>query len=273
MTEQDQTASFSVLYGPWAVIAGASDGTGREFARQIARYGVNCLLIARRQSALATLADEISLNSGVQCVTASIDLASPTAYEEVIAAAAGREVGLYVSNAGGDPNGSKFLDRPVQAWTDLIQRNVVMTAKCCHFFGGPMRERRRGGLLLVNSYACYGGSSFMTTYSATKAFELCLAEGLWAELHPYGIDVLTMVLGATDTPAFRALLAQKQTAFPQDSASPADVASKALAQLSHGPVYNWGQTNDVAGHAPNSPDARRERIRLVDAASRAIHGD
>ena len=48
-------------------------------------------------------------------------------------------------------------------------------------------------------------------------------------------------------------------------ASPAEVARIGLEQLPHGPVYNWGQTNDVAGYAPNSPDARRERILKIEA--------
>ncbi len=272
MTQNDRIEGFSQRYGPWAVIAGASDGTGSEFARQIAANGIHCILVARREAPLQDLASEIRADSGMQCVTAAIDLAGPRAWEQVHRMTTDREIGLYVGNAGGDPNGSRFLDRPVEAWTDLIQRNVMMTTQCCHHFASSMRERRRGGLLLVNSYACYGGSSFMTTYSATKAFELCFAEGLWAELNPYGVDVLTLVLGATDTPAFRTLLAQKRAVLPDGTASPQDVVRTGLRQLQHGPVSNWGQANDVAGHAPSSPDTRRERIRFVDAASRAIHG-
>jgi uncharacterized protein len=43
----------------------------------------------------------------------------------------------------------------------------------------------------------------------------------------------------------------------------------ALAQLPHGPIYNWGQTNDVAGYAPNSPDARRARIEYIEQMTAA----
>jgi short-subunit dehydrogenase len=265
--------SFAERYGPWAVIAGASEGTGREFARQIAAQGVNLIMIARREAPLAELAGQIRAESGVECVTASVDLAKPDAVEQIIAAVGGREVGLYVNNAGADPNGSRFLDKELQAWVDLAQRNVMTTLKACHHFAGPMRARKRGGLLLVNSGACYGGASFLTTYSASKAFDLVFAEGLWAELNGHGVDVLTLVLGQTDTPAYRALLAEKGQPLPTNWASPVDVARVGLEQLPHGPIYNWGQTNDVAGYAPNSPDARRARILMIDQHSKSTFGE
>ncbi|CAN7452824.1 SDR family NAD(P)-dependent oxidoreductase [Phenylobacterium sp. LjRoot219] len=265
--------SFAERYGPWAVIAGASEGTGREFARQIAAQGLNCILIARREGPLKELAEQIRAESGVECVTASVDLAKPDAAEQIAAVAGDREVGLYVNNAGADPNGKRFLDNDLQNWVDLAQRNVMTTLKTAYLFAGPMRARGRGGVLLVNSGACYGGSSFMATYSASKAFDLCFAEGLWAELRNHGVDVLSLVLGQTDTPAYRTLLAEKGLPLPTNWASPVEVAKVGLAQLPHGPVYNWGQTNDVAGYAPNSPDQRRARVLMIEQHSRSTFGD
>jgi len=265
--------SFADRYGPWAVIAGASEGTGRAFARQIAAHGVACILIARRDGPLQELASEIRARHRVDCVTAAIDLAAPEACERIGAAVGTREVGLFVSNAGADPNGARFLDRNIDVWLELVRRNVLTMMQCCHQFAAPMRARGKGGLLLVNSGACYGGASFLTTYSASKAFELCFAEGLWSELRPCGIDVLSLVLGMTDTPAFRALLASKGLPVPAGIAKPEAVAEVGLAQLPHGPVYNWGQANDVAGFAPNSPDQRRARILAIDASSKHVFGE
>ena len=124
----------------------------------------------------------------------------------------------------------------------------------------------------MNSGACYGGSSFLATYSASKAFMLCFAEGLWAELRPHGVDVLSMVLGATDTPAFRALLAEKGMPVPENLASPEEVARIALERLPHGPVHNWGLGDDAAGYAPSSAAARRERVLLIDSMTKHIFG-
>ena len=47
-------------YGPWAVIAGASEGTGAEYARQLAAFGIHCLLVARRTDPLQQIARELT---------------------------------------------------------------------------------------------------------------------------------------------------------------------------------------------------------------------
>jgi uncharacterized protein len=264
--------SFADRYGPWAVIAGASEGTGRAFARCLAAQGVPSILLARRAEPLATLADEIRRESGVRCIVGTVDLAAPDALDHIVAAVGSRAVGLYVSNAGADPNGARFLDRDIGPWLELTQRNCITTMQCCHHFGGAMRSRGRGGLLLVNSGACYSGASFMAAYSASKAFTLGFGEALWAELRPHGVDVLNLVLGRTDTPAFRKLLAEKGLPFPADIASADDVARVGLERLSQGPVHNWGVADDAAGFAPSSAAARRERILMIDKVSKQVFG-
>lgn len=273
MSTTPTTTSLIERYGPWAVIAGASEGTGRAFARLLAKSGIHCVLIARREQPLRALADEIRRESGVDCVIASIDLSKPDACEQVKAAVGDREVGLYVANAGADPNGARFLDRDIDTWLDLVNRNVINTMRCCHHFGGLMRKRRRGGILLVGSGSCYGGGSFMAAYSASKAFDLCFAEGLWAELRPHNVDVLFYALSTTDTPAFRALLAEKGLPVPPNLAAPDEVARIGLERLPHGPVHNWGQADDEAGFAPNAPAVRRARILMIDQSTKRIFGD
>lgn len=259
--------TFADRYGPWAVIAGASEGTGRAFARQIAAQGVNCVLIARRKETLEVLAKQIQDENGVKCVIATIDLAAVDAFEHIRAAVGSREVGLFVSNAGADTTNTLFLDSPVDDWVDQVNRNVLTVMCCCHLFGGQMRSRGRGGILLVGSGSCYGGASFMAVYSGTKAFDLCFGEGLWAELQPHGVDVLNLILGRTDTPAFRNTLARQGLPVPPDLASPDEVAEVGLSRLQLGPVHNWGQEDDQAGFAPTSAASRRARIKAIDAAT------
>ena len=113
----------------------------------------------------------------------------------------------------------------------------------------------------------------MAAYSATKAFTLNLGEALWTELRPHGVDVLNLVLGRTDTPAFRALLAEKGLPVPTGLASADDVAQTGLDRLPHGPVHNWGLADDVVGYAPSSASTRRSRILAIDAATKTIYGE
>ncbi len=256
--------TFAEKYGPWAAITGASEGTGAALARRISREGLPSVLLARRPERLTELADSIRSATGLQCVTASVDLAADDGAQQVIDAVGDREIGLYVANAGADTNGAHFLDLDIKPWLDLARLNVITMMQLCHHFGSAMRQRRRGGILLVNSGAAYGGGSFMATYSGSKSFELCFGESLWAELRPYGVDVLNLVLSKTDTPAFRALLAEKGQPTPTDWASPDDVAEAGVTRLAHGPVHNQGAVDDSAG------DARRARILMIDEMTKDV---
>lgn len=255
-------SEFSDRYGPWALVTGGSDGVGLAFANKLAERGLNLILIGRNTGKLDAAAREVGAK-GVDCVTASVDIGAPGACEKIVEAIGDREVGLFVANAGADPNGSRFLDKDIEAWDSLVTMNVNSKLHLCHHLGRQMRERGRGGMILVSSGACYGGLYGLATYCASKGFVLNFAEGLWAELGEHGIDVLTMVLGQTDTPSYRKILAESGQSHPEGWADPSDVAEVGLRQLPQGPIWNWGQTNDVAGMAPNSPDERRAKIEYV----------
>jgi uncharacterized protein len=278
--------SFRESYGPWALIAGASEGTGASFARQIAAEGVNCILIARREGPLAELADElrgmgveavtasVDLSAdelrgmGVEAVTASVDLSADDAAERLAGVAGDREVGLLIFNAGADTNGSQFVSNDLANWDALVARNVVTVMRACHRFAGPMRQRGHGGIILVGSGACYFGLPGISVYGATMAFNLVLGEALWAELRPHGVHVLNLIMGKTDTPAHRELMDKLGVPFPDDAADADEVAALGLARLPYGPVQNWGEADDEVGMAGMSAAQRRQRIEMIEAMSR-----
>lgn len=266
-------AQFRKRYGPWAIVTGASQGTGRAYARQLAAKGISVILIARRSDPLDELAREIRAEFGAGCVFAAIDIAKPDATQRIIAAAGDREIGLVVFNGGADGNGSHFLDGDIERWRELVTMNVTTTIECCHHFGRAMRERGRGGLLMVNSFACYGGSQFLACYTGSKAFMLCFAESLWTELQPEGVDVLTIPMGMTDTPAFTSFLEERGLPLPPGLAPAEEVATYALANLAKGPVQNWGMAESDSGFVPQSAADRRARILEVNAYTISVFGE
>lgn len=99
-----------------------------------------------------------------------------------------------------------------------------------------MRERRRGGLVLVGSLSGHLGSARHTVYGGVKAFSRIYAEGLWLELREHNVHVLELVLGLTRTPAMeRVGLNFDIPGMP--ASDPADVAREGLANLANGPVH------------------------------------
>jgi uncharacterized protein len=267
----ETVTEFSDRYGPWAIVAGASEGTGASFSRQIAAHGVNVVLVARRPDPLVALADEIREQSRVETRTVSLDLSRPDADRELVTATAGLEVGLLIYNAGADEHGAKFLDVDVEEWVAMVQRNCVVPLRLSHHYAGAMVDRGRGGLLLVTSGAAWAGGNRLATYGATKAFDLVFGEALWAELSPKGVDVLSFVLGSTDTPAFRALAAKYGTTLGE-LADADDVARDGLEHLGQGPTWTaaalgGGDASLVGGMS------RRDAVQLMSAGMTEIVGE
>lgn len=255
--------AFAETYGPWAVVAGASDGTGAAFAEVLAERGVNVVLVARRQPLL----EEVAARLAVETRIVVLDLSEPGAAESLAAATDDLDVGLLIFNAGADPNSTPLLEQPLDDLHALVGRNCSTVLETCHRFGGRLVTRRRGGLVLVTSAAAWVGGADIAAYGATKAFDLVLAEALWAEWRPSGVDVLALVLGATDTPSLRRLMAEHDRDFG-DLAQPIDVAREALDHLADGPTWSYGMPDPMGG-SPFGTLSRRDSVELLSRASAA----
>jgi short-subunit dehydrogenase len=238
----EEPAGFGARYGPWALVLGGSEGIGGSFAEQIAAAGVNLVLVARRPEPLDVTAAAVRAAHGVEVRTATVDLTADDMLDRLAAATEGLDVGLVVYNAGATHGVPRFLDGPVDDRLMLVRLNCVGPVRVAHHFGGRMAERGRGGMIFLTSMSAVTGAARTVTYSATKAFDMVLAEGLWAELAPAGVDVLALVAGATRTPAMASSGAHIGTeAFP--GMDPDDVAREGLANLGNGPTWVAGEAN------------------------------
>src|SRR5271169_2446144 len=145
--------TFADKYGPWALVAGASDGVGAAFAEGLGERGINVVLLARRQAVLDEVAAGIADRTGVQTRTLAIALASDDAAIQVATATADLEVGFLVYCAGADPNFEPFLANSIETAEAMVQRNCIVPMQLCHHFAPPMVERGSGGIVLFGSGA------------------------------------------------------------------------------------------------------------------------
>jgi short-subunit dehydrogenase len=254
--------SFRDRYGPWALVAGASDGIGEAFARGIAERGVNVLLLARREALLARLAEEIRAAHGVEARPLVADLTASDLDARVEAATRGLEVGLLVYNAGAVHGVGSFHEQSLEHSQKLVALNCTGPLLLAHRLGRPMRARKRGGIVLVTSMVALSGSAHVAAYAATKAFDWILAQSLWHELQPHGVDALAAVVGMTKTPSLLA----SHPHFPSGVAAmePGEVAPGALDFLGRGPVWFAGKANRAAAKGL----AALPRAQLIDTMSR-----
>lgn len=257
-------------YGPWAIVAGASEGIGAAFSRRIAAHGINVVLVARREGLLAALGRELHSEHGIDALAVPLDLSVPGAERELFDITAELEVGLLVYNAGADEHGALFLDVEPDEWTALVRRNCIVPMAAAHHFGKRMVARGRGGLVVVTSGAAWAGGARLTTYGATKAFNLVLGESLWAEWNDHGVDVLSLVAGPTATPPFIRLLQERGKTL-EGLADPDDVAREGLDHLGDGPTWSVGMP-EGGGPSPLGVLSRRDAVRVMSAGADFIYG-
>jgi len=187
------------------LITGASSGIGAAFARKFAALGRNVFLVARSEDKLITICNELGRMSGSRAQHFALDLTEPDAaarlFEET--QKRGLEIDMLINNAGFGSMG--YFDKlDLERELQMLDLNVRALVDITHRFLKPMRERKQGTIINVASTAGFQPVPFMTTYAATKAFVLSFSEALSEENRPYGVHVMALCPGVTETNFFEA---------------------------------------------------------------------
>jgi len=260
---------FSQRYGPWAVVAGASEGLGLAFAESIARRGVHVLLVARRAAVLNDAAESLQERYGVEADALSLDLSEPDCAERIIEGMGKREVGLVVYNAAYSCI-APFLATPLEDHVRELDVNVRAPMLLAHAFGTAMSERRRGGIVLVSSLAGFQGSALVANYAATKAYNTVLGEGLAEEFRGENVDVLVCCAGATRTPNYQRTAPQtKGVPVPLQEAH--EVAEETLNALGRRALVVTGRANRWAAFLMQRLLPRRRAVSIISANTRKMY--
>jgi short-subunit dehydrogenase len=245
----DRSMSFSDRFAGAALVTGASAGIGEAFARALAARGMDVVLVARRRDRLEALAGELASAHGVRAVAVEHDLTSPDVHRTLPEAvrAAGASVGLLVNNAGFGAYGD-FADIDAEQQARMVDLNCRAPLLLTQAFLPEMRERGTGGVIFLASVAGYQPTPLYATYGATKAFNLMLAEALWAELRELGVAVLGLSPGYTPT-EFQQVAKSEDPNPPGGWTSPAEVVETALDAIGGGPSVIPGMMNGLLASA------------------------
>ncbi|KAI9439031.1 3-ketoacyl-CoA reductase [Lactarius indigo] len=184
---------FGANKGAWAVVTGASDGIGREFAIQLAKAGFNVLLAARNQAKLdAVVADVAKVASAVQTKTFVIDFASAddARWEALLGELKPIEVGVLVNCVGVSHEfPTDFVDTSEEELNTIVDVNVSATLRVTNLIAPAMVSRKKGLILNIGSFAGASPTPMLAVYSGSKAFLRTWSDALSAELTPKGITV------------------------------------------------------------------------------------
>ena len=222
--------------GKWALITGASAGIGVALAEELAAGGTHLLLTARRLDRLQEVAKGLTKKHGVQTQVFAADLAQRKAPQQIFdfTREKGLRVDLLINNAGFGQYG-EVPEVETQRLLDMVEVNCTAVVHLTRLFLPDMVARRSGDILILASTAAFQAVPYISTYAATKAFDLYFAEGLAEEMKPHGIRVCALCPGSTES-EFHAVAGQEK--FTAKNQEPADkVARTGLQALAAGKSY------------------------------------
>ncbi|MBW4645004.1 MAG: SDR family oxidoreductase [Goleter apudmare HA4340-LM2] len=219
-----------------ALITGASGGIGKAFAQELAARKTNLVLVARSQEKLNQLADELQEKYKIQVEVIAKDLTETNAAIAVLDAtkSKGLNIDFLINNAGFGDYGD-FAERDGERQVKMVQLNILALVDLTHKFLPLMRQRRSGNIINVSSIAGFQPIPYLSVYAASKAFVLSFSEALWAENRQYGVRILAVCPGPTETDFFtEANFPQSFTGKTSRISTPEEVVRDALIALEKG---------------------------------------
>ena len=257
-------SAFAARYGPWAAVLGAAQGIGLAFAHEIARRGVSVLLVDVREDLLGPAARAVAdAAPGVAARSLALDLAAPDVAERL--GAIEEPLGLVVYTAMLALVGP-FLDEKLERHERALHVGCRGALAASFVLGRRLVAQGRGGLVLTSSSAGFQGTGWVAAYSAAKAYDLALAEALWWEWKPLGVDVMALCPGSTATPG---MIGNAPRLAADAMAQPDAVAREALDALGRVPVCIPGEDNRRARAALDKLP-RQQLVELMGEQTRRM---
>src|SRR5215470_5786687 len=222
--------------GKWALVTGASAGIGVALAEELAAGGTHLVLTARRLDRLQEVAADLRKQHGIQTQVYATDLAKREAPQRIydFCKEKGLRIDLLINNAGFGQYG-ELPQVETQRLIDMVEVNCTAVVHLTRLFLPDMVAQRGGDILILASTAAFQAVPFISTYAATKAFDLYFAEGLAEEMKSYGIRVCALCPGSTES-EFHSVAGQEQ--FTAKNQEPAHkVAHTGLQALAAGKSY------------------------------------
>jgi len=234
--------------GKWALVTGASAGIGTALAEELARGGTSLVLTARRRDRLEDLAKKLESTHKIQTKILVADLTQPDAPAKIFQFTKDQSIAieLLINNAGFGVYG-EFPTAETSRLLDMVQVNCSAVVHLTRLYLPEMVTRGRGDVLIVASTASFQSVPYISTYAATKAFDLLFAEGLAEEMKPHGVRVCALCPGSTES-EFAEVAGQTHIAAMRANRETAEkVARTGLRALAAGKSYVISGTGNYLG--------------------------
>lgn len=188
----------------FALVTGGTSGIGYELAKLLAKDGYNLVIVARTDSDLQRVSNELAQQYGVEVITLSKDLFDRenafAVYNELVSQ--NIQIDILVNDAG-HGNYGEFIDTDIRKELSIIDLNVSSLVVLTKLFLKDMVARGDGKILNVSSIASKAPGPWQSVYHGTKAFVQSFTQAIRSELKESGVTITALLPGATDTDFFR----------------------------------------------------------------------
>jgi len=182
-----------------ALISGATSGIGRACALALAKEGYDIIACGRREEKLKSLGDE--LVDSVRFTYLVFDISQREAVSQTIDSLPEEwlPIDILVNNAGNAHGLDPIHRGSIDDWDAMIDINVKGLLYLSRKIIPEMVERKKGQIINIGSTA--GKEVYLNgnVYCASKHAVDALTKGMRMDLNPYGIKVMAIHPGATET--------------------------------------------------------------------------
>jgi len=193
---------FKTRYGEWAVVTGSSQGIGRSYAMELARRGLNIILVARSKERLSQVAKEIQETFQVKTEIIVMDFTDSSAVKKVAKELdkLNVDIGILVNNVGMmGPHFIPFLELEETTARDMITVNCMSATLMTHHILPKMLAKNKGAIINIVSSTSFYVMPFFSEYSATKHYMAAWTAGLRAEIGSCNVIIQEIDPGQTNT--------------------------------------------------------------------------
>ncbi|XP_075153827.1 inactive hydroxysteroid dehydrogenase-like protein 1 [Haematobia irritans] len=234
-------------YGKWAVITGATDGIGKEYSKELAKQGLNVVLISRTKEKLVQVCNEIETEFKVKTKWIAADFSKgKEIYGHIENELSGIPVGILVNNVGKMYDYPDSVENvPQDVLWDIININTGAITMMSHMLIPQMKKQGKGIIVNISSGSELQATPYMAVYSASKRFARTFSLAIQRELAEHNVEVqcvtplfvVTKMNQYSDTVMRGSLMVPSVQAYTRSSVFTLGKSSETTGYWSHGLQY------------------------------------
>ena len=252
-------ATLFDLSGQTALITGSSKGIGKAIAHRMAEHGANVVISSRKADACNAARDEINKAVGRDAaVTITANIADKGQLQNLVDETNKKfgRIDALVCNAASNPYFGPMSGMGDDAFTKILQNNIVSNHWLIQMVAPQMLDRKAGSITIISSIGGLRGTPVLGAYAISKSADMQLARNLAVEFGPKNVRVNTIAPGLVKTDFAKALwdnpeILERSTAGAalKRIGDPDEIAGMAVFLAGKAGAFTTGQTFVIDGGA------------------------